>query len=255
MPALFYEVNMFLDILNTSKDEISKLLHTQDVLSIEDRLLKENSNRIVYCEHPSSKKYDYPIVSENRWNDDLKRNFMFQTSLPYSFYLKKYPLKNIWKLNGCGLCIDDNIVHRYAMPTGNLEANIMFLGEAPGVADGERILERVMARGPTSKFLRRACIKAGIYFESWFTNILKCALKNNKKKSDEPFENCFSFLKEEIEIINPSVIILLGRNVQQFIHSKSEMKKYNLKDLLHPSACKYKGIDEDTYASMIKEKI
>ena len=126
----------------------------------------------------------------------------------------------------------------------------MFIGEAPGVADGARPFERAMGNGRTSMFLRKSLDYIKILKESWFTNILKCSFHNNEKKSDKPFENCWKNLLNEIEIIDPKQIFVMGKNAQQFLKSKIEFT-----EIYHPSYCLYKRINYKQYANMIMKNI
>lgn len=164
-------------------------------------------------------------------------------------------LNILWKNHACTEC-GDMVIARHAMGTGNMKPEIMIIGEAPGVADGERKLERVMGYGPTSIFLRKALLHNKLLFKCWFTNLLKCALPNNENISNKPFKKCLKYLETEISILEPKKILLLGKNVQRFIEDQESLYSQIYKKVFriyHPSYCLYKGIDYKTYGNKIRE--
>ncbi|MCS7163992.1 MAG: uracil-DNA glycosylase [Thermodesulfovibrio sp.] len=92
---------------------------------------------------------------------------------------------------------------------GNTNAKLMFVGEAPGV--DEDIQGRPFV-GEAGKLLTRLIEKMGfVRKDVYITNTVKCHPPRNR----EPFENeiseCFDYLKKEIEIVSPQVIISLGK--------------------------------------------
>ena len=89
------------------------------------------------------------------------------------------------------------------------------------------------------------------------TNLIKCAPLNSQNKirypTNQEFEKCFPYLKQEIKKVNPKTIILLGRHVTTFLSKKLNLnlKKY------HPT--KYNGttilpIDHPSYIMIYKRK-
>lgn len=161
-------------------------------------------------------------------------------------------LKKMWNKLNCEECSENEIVYRHAMPTGNIDASFMFIGEAPGVADGAKSFERAMGYGRTSNFLRQSLNHIGILEYSWFTNILKCSLIDNQKQSNEPFEKCWKNLITEIECINPKKIFVLGKNAQNFLKNKLPTQFIKI---YHPSFCLYSGIDYKAYSAIVERKL
>lgn len=92
---------------------------------------------------------------------------------------------------------------------GPLRARLMFVGEAPGVEE-DRLGEPFV--GDAGKLLDRLFQKLGINRDSiYITNACKCRPPNNRTPRDVEIKNCLPWLKEEIETVNPVVIVALGK--------------------------------------------
>lgn len=103
-------------------------------------------------------------------------------------------------------------LHKYrtqaVLGEGNLFAKIMFIGEAPGE---EEDLQGRPFVGRAGQLLTQAIEKAGLKREGvYIANINKCRPPNNRQPTIEEQEACLPYLHRQIEIINPSVICLLG---------------------------------------------
>lgn len=110
---------------------------------------------------------------------------------------------------------------------GNHQAEIMFIGEAPGYNE--------------DKSGRPFCGKAGAILDEllnsinlkrediYITNLLKCRPPNNRDPKEEEIKACSFYLERQIEIIKPKVICTLGRHSTTYI-----MKKYGLKEQIQP---------------------
>ncbi len=91
---------------------------------------------------------------------------------------------------------------------GNLNAKLMFIGEAPG---GEEDKQGRPFVGRAGKLLTRLIEAAGHKREEFYiTNICKCRPPNNRTPTPWEMEACFPYLKEQIQIIDPKVLCLLG---------------------------------------------
>ncbi len=92
---------------------------------------------------------------------------------------------------------------------GPVTAEIMFIGEAPGFHEDQQGIPFVGAAG---KLLNQMLEKAGIARESiYITNVIKCRPPGNRDPKPEEVEACRGYLERQIEIINPKVIVTLGR--------------------------------------------
>ena len=142
---------------------------------------------------------------------------------------------------------------RLVMGDGNENAEIVFIGEAPGKAEDEQGLPFVGASG---RFLNEMLVAAGMERgDVYITNIVKYRPPNNRDPSPEEKREFWPYLMRQLEIINPRVIITLGRHSgQAFIpdlvisrdHGKARKVKYHEHEFLviplyHPAAALYNG--------------
>ena len=92
---------------------------------------------------------------------------------------------------------------------GNREADLMFVGEAPGQAEDEQGIPFVGAAG---KLLDRYLFAVGIPRESvYIANILKCRPPHNRDPLPEEEDACIGYLREQVRLIEPKIIVCLGR--------------------------------------------
>jgi len=85
---------------------------------------------------------------------------------------------------------------------------IMFVGEAPGADEDEQGLAFVGAAG---KLLTKMIEAMGLRREDVFiANILKCRPPNNRPPTPEEMQTCMPYLKEQIQVLKPKVIVALG---------------------------------------------
>jgi uracil-DNA glycosylase family 4 len=92
---------------------------------------------------------------------------------------------------------------------GTSEAEVMFIGEAPG-KDEDR--EGIPFVGQAGKLMDNAMEKAGIPRSKIFiANTLKCRPPDNRDPGPEELENCSAYLAAQITLIKPKIIAPLGR--------------------------------------------
>jgi uracil-DNA glycosylase len=99
----------------------------------------------------------------------------------------------------------------HAVPgEGNPQAMIMLVGEAPGEIEDRQGRPFV---GPSGRFLIRLLEQNGLNREDVFiTNSVKCRPPNNRFPHVKELEVCKQhWLLRQIELVNPEVIVLLGR--------------------------------------------
>ena len=105
----------------------------------------------------------------------------------------------------CRLCENrKNVV----FGVGNREADIMFIGEGPG-ADEDTQGEPFV--GKAGKLMNMAFDMLGIKREEvYIANIVKCRPPNNRNPQDDEAENCLDYLRNQVILVKPKVIVLLG---------------------------------------------
>lgn len=139
------------------------------------------------------------------------------------------------------------------MGDGNPDADIVFIGEAPGKQEDEQGLPFVGASG---KFLNEMLAAAGLKREDvYITNIVKYRPPNNRDPLPEEKRVFWPYLMRQLEIIKPKVVITLGRHSGAvFIpdlaisrdHGHARTVKYHDYEFLviplyHPAAALYNG--------------
>ena len=93
---------------------------------------------------------------------------------------------------------------------GPTHAEIMLIGEGPGAREDEQGRPFVGASG---KFLDQLLEQAGVTrADVWITNVVKCRPPGNRDPLPNEVEICTSnYLQHQIKIVNPSIIVTLGR--------------------------------------------
>jgi|SRR5581483_3427530 len=91
---------------------------------------------------------------------------------------------------------------------GNADAELMFVGEAPGASEDEQGLPFV---GRAGKLLAQLLEGIGLDRDAVFiANTLKCRPPGNRDPQPVEIENCRSYLLSQVELIEPSIICSLG---------------------------------------------
>ncbi|NOZ06712.1 MAG: uracil-DNA glycosylase [Chloroflexi bacterium] len=92
---------------------------------------------------------------------------------------------------------------------GPHDARIMFVGEGPGFHEDRQGRPFVGAAG---KFLEEMLAGIGLQREEvYIANVVKCRPPKNRDPLPEELQACTTYLDRQIEMINPSVLVTLGR--------------------------------------------
>jgi len=109
---------------------------------------------------------------------------------------------------------------------GSINAEIMFVGEAPGEREDATGRPFVGAAG---KFLDQLLASVGLRREEvYITNIVKCRPPGNRDPREEEVNACTPYLWRQIALIKPKVIIALGRHAAKVLYSKAGLKWSNM---------------------------
>jgi DNA polymerase len=107
----------------------------------------------------------------------------------------------------CTSCPFHETRKRAAPGRGSDDATLMIIGEAPSHLEDE---QGEVFLGKAGDYLNEMLAAAGVPKERvYLTNTLKC--KPSGKPEDEHVRTCSSYLRREIQLINPKLIILMGR--------------------------------------------
>ena len=152
--------------------------------------------------------------------------------------------ENVIKCTKCDLCK----TRINAVPgKGNFQSDVIFVGEATGKNEdqnGEPFI------GVAGKKLSVALEEAGISRDDvYITNIVKCRPPNNRVPTTNERDTCKEYLKQEIAIIKPKLICILGNTAFNSILGGSEITKFRGKVVrkdnllyfltIHPAATIY----------------
>lgn len=154
-------------------------------------------------------------------------------------------------LHGCQLCKLSRLGRsQVVFGTGNPNATIMFVGEAPGFYEDQQGEPFVGAAG---KLLNELLKSAGLTrTDVYIANVIKCRPPNNRDPEPDEVETCKPFLFKQIGMIAPKLVCTLGNWATQTLLerkvpiSKVRGQAFHHKDLiifplLHPAAALHQG--------------
>jgi DNA polymerase len=139
------------------------------------------------------------------------------------------------------------------MGDGKPDADIVFIGEAPGKKED---IEGKPFIGAAGKFLNEMLAVAGMdRSDVYITNIVKYRPPNNRDPLPEEKSAFLPYLLEQLNIIQPKVVITLGRHSMEYflpgqkigeIHGQPQAMKLGNKQIIlmplfHPAAALYNG--------------
>ena len=139
---------------------------------------------------------------------------------------------------------------------GNVRTEVMFIGEGPGYHEDKQGRPFVGAAG---QFLNELLGLAGLSRESvYIANVVKCRPPNNRDPMPDEISACAPYLARQIAIINPRIIVTLGRySMAQFfpgerisqIHGTARMIDGRMcVAMYHPAA----GLHQASLADVIR---
>lgn len=137
---------------------------------------------------------------------------------------------------------------------GSADADIIFIGEAPGKNEDLRGKPFIGAAG---KFLSEMLATVNLKREDiYITNVVKYRPPDNRDPLPEEITACMPWLHEQIKIIQPKIIVTLGRHAMEHfipgkkiseVHGKTFERTYDdigtqvFFSLYHPAAALYNG--------------
>lgn len=111
-------------------------------------------------------------------------------------------------VNKCRRCPLHRTRTNVVFGEGNTKANMIFIGEGPG------FYEDKMGRpfvGRAGQLLDKMIEAIGLRREEvYITNIVKCRPPNNRNPLEEESDICIEFLRWQVKIIDPTIIVCLG---------------------------------------------
>jgi len=147
--------------------------------------------------------------------------------------------------DNCHLCELSKSRYSVVFGSGDEDAQILFIGEAPGVAEDDAGLPFVGRSGELlTKMIERVLNipRDRVYI----TNIVKCRPPNNRTPSAVEAHTCLPYLLSQIESIKPEIIVTLGATAYHYLTgddskisdirgSLQKWKSYTIIPTFHPS--------------------
>ncbi len=113
------------------------------------------------------------------------------------------------QINQCKRCSLGESRINFVFGVGSPDADLLFIGEAPGQQEDEQGEPFV---GRAGKLLDKILAAIHLKREDVFiANVLKCRPPNNRDPKPDEIEACEPYLVQQIQMIQPKVIIALGR--------------------------------------------
>lgn len=150
--------------------------------------------------------------------------------------------------------------------SGSPNADIVFIGEAPGRAEDEQGKPFIGASGKfLDEMLKVIKLKRE---ETYITSIVKYRPPNNRDPLPKEKEDCREWLEDELKIISPKLIVFLGRHSMNNFFPSEKISKAHGKLLMkesgniptkyfyalyHPAAALYNGSMRETLMNDFKK--
>ncbi len=156
-----------------------------------------------------------------------------------------------------GLCERMQVV----FGSGNQNADVLFIGEAPGANEDKK---GIPFCGMSGKILGELLATIGLSREDIFiTNTILCRPPKNRNPKKEEVDNCKDRLDKLISIMKPKVIVTIGNFATDRIIGMKEIKKIRGKmfefqgikvvPVVHPAAFLYSGRNPGEWERMKKD--
>jgi DNA polymerase len=113
------------------------------------------------------------------------------------------------EVESCTKCPLHSTRTKAVFGNGNPKAEIMIIAEGPGYYEDQ---SGIVFQGKSGELLDKILAASGFKRDEhiYISNIVKCRPPNNRAPSDSEKEACLPYLYQQIEYVNPKIIILLG---------------------------------------------
>lgn len=166
---------------------------------------------------------------------------------------RREALKAVYEeARGCVRCPLHQTRTTVVFGAGNADADLMFVGEAPGANEDRMGLPFV---GQAGKLLDKLLAEIGLERKQvWICNVLKCRPPDNRDPHPNEIESCQDYLRSQVDLIEPVVICTLGNFSTKLLradttgisrlHGQPEVRiigsrAVRLYPLYHPAAALY----------------
>lgn len=145
-------------------------------------------------------------------------------------------------IRGCRLCEGLNVgrITECAPGWGYLNATVMIVGQSlhePGM------YSQIPFIGGSGLIVDAALRLSGIgRHECFWTNAVHCHPEKNRASTEEEKENCWLYLAEEVEMVQPKIIVSLGKDAKQAIDvyfEEARISRIKRLNYIHPASLIY----------------
>ena len=190
-----------------------------------------NGEHLIKKKLKKNEIYKYLSLYQDLYGDEIYLNLKRGNSKKISD-LESY----LDSIKGCLACPLGKTRKNIVLGMGNPNANIVFVGEAPGK---EEELQGLPFVGRSGKLLDKMLASINLSRENvYILNVLKCRPPENRNPVQMEIDKCEPYLKKQLKIIKPKLIVALGRiSAMTLLKSKESLSSMRSKIL------KYEGID------------
>jgi uracil-DNA glycosylase family 4 len=167
---------------------------------------------------------------------------------------RREELKAVWQqASGCTRCPQLAAARKTVVfGSGNADADLMFVGEAPGAREDEQGVPFV---GQAGRLLDTLLGEIGLTRgEVFVTNVLRCRPPQNRDPLPSEIDNCQEYLFRTLDLIRPRVVCTLGNFATKLLrgdqtgitrlHGREEIRRIGprtvrLYPIYHPAAALY----------------
>jgi len=151
-------------------------------------------------------------------------------------------------IGDCHRCPLGDTRTRLVFGVGRPDADVMLIGEAPGRNED---LQGEPFVGAAGKLLDELLASIGLHRRDvYIANILKCRPPGNRDPEPAEIETCTPFLREQVRIVDPKVIVTLGNFATRFVlktpagitqlrGSVHRVGRFMVLPIFHPAAALY----------------
>jgi DNA polymerase len=167
---------------------------------------------------PAKKNYKIPEVTEFIKEPEAETISLFVSEADWQKAKTLDELNNLIK--NCTNCVLHKNRTNFVFGSGNPNAKVMVIGEGPGAEEDKQGLPFVGRAGQLLTDILKA-----IKFEReevYIANIIKCRPPENRTPSPEEMDTCIPYLKKQISLIQPKMILCLGLTAAKGLLRKKE---------------------------------
>jgi DNA polymerase len=187
----------------TKKEIINTLTLQKEIFGDELFIPKKNKNSSIVKEPPS-------VFEEPALFPEVKENWENTTSIDE---LEKL-------ICNCTKCRLHKGRNKFVFGTGNPNADVLVIGEGPGAEEDKQGLPFVGRAGKLLTDMLKA-----IKFEReevYIGNVVKCRPPENRTPMQDEMDTCLPYLKKQVELIKPKLILCLGLTAAKGLLKKKE---------------------------------